>query len=171
MTVTGGIRLAYIQDSFYKMIRDSLSDIGWLTPRPGLRQEVTVLSEQIDPGQEIKPNKVGISSEDILSTDMEVGSNLEENRWEIYIDIFAENEFVGVALAGDIFDIVRGKMSAIGRDDSSLQVKDKDNNDIFICELERVEVNRVRDWERGYNKYWWVVYLEIVDTYYDDVTE
>lgn len=169
MAYTGGKRLLCIQDSFYRMVKDSMDDLGWLTSNPGTRADVTILAEQINPGTEIKPNKVGISSEDLTESEMEMGSNLAENRWDIYIDIFAENEFVGVALAGDIFDILRGKISAIGRTESAFDVYDYvDDSVIFQCDLDNVEVNRVRDWDRPYNKYWWVVACQIVDTYYDD---
>lgn len=154
------------------MINDSMTAKGWLTSNPGARADVTILTEQINPLTEIKPNKIGISSEDLTNREMELGSNLAENRWDIFIDIFAENEFVGVALAGDLFDIIRGKMPSIGRDDSNFPIYDYiDDSLMFYCELENAEVNRVRDWERPYNKYWWVVACQIVDTYYDDQVE
>lgn len=172
MSYAGGIRLGCIQNSFYKMINDSMTAKGWLTSNPGARADVTILTEQINPLTEIKPNKIGISSEDMFDTEMELGSNLQENRWDIFIDIFAENEFVGVALAGDLFDIIRGKMPSIDRGDSNFPVYDyMDDSLMFYCELENAEVNRVRDWERPYNKYWWVVACQIVDTYYDDSME
>ena len=93
----GGKRLACIQDSFYRMVSDSMADLGWLTSNPGTRSDVTILAEQINPGTEIKPNQIGISSEDLTESPWEMGSTLAENRWDIFIDIFAENEFVGVA--------------------------------------------------------------------------
>lgn len=166
---TGGKRLACIQDSFYRMVKDSMEQLGWLTSNPGTRADVTILPEQINPGTEIRPNQIGISSEDLTDAEMEMGSNLAENRWDIYIDIFAENEFVGVALAGDLFDILRGKIAAIGRTTTTFPVYDyADDSIMFECTLENIEINRIRDWDRPYNKYWWVVACQIVDIYYDD---
>lgn len=168
-TYVGGKRLACIQDSFYRMVSDSMGELGWLTSVPGTRADVTILAEQINPGTEIRPNQVGISSEDLTDREMELGSNLAENRWDIFIDIFAENEFVGVALAGDVFDILRGKIAAISRTGTAFPVYDyTDNSIMFNCYLENIEINRIRDWDRPYNKYWWVVACQIVDTYYDD---
>lgn len=165
----GGKRLACIQDSFYRMVSDSMGELGWLTSVPGTRSDVTILAEQINPGTEIRPNQVGISSEDLTDREMELGSNLAENRWDIFIDIFAENEFVGVALAGDVFDILRGKIAAISRTGTAFPVYDyTDDSIMFNCYLENIEINRIRDWDRPYNKYWWVVACQIVDTYYDD---
>lgn len=169
MAYVGGKRLACIQDSFYRMVRDSMDELGWLTSIPGTRADVTILAEQINPGTEIKPNQIGISSEDMSNLDWELGSNLTEDRWDIFIDIFAENEFVGVALSGDIHDILRGKIAAIGRTDKDFPVYDyADDSVMFNCYLENIEINRVRDWDRAYNKYWWVVACQIVDYYYDD---
>lgn len=165
----GGKRLACIQDSFYRMVSDSMGELGWLTSVPGTRADVTILAEQINPGTEIKPNQIGISSEDLTESAWEMGSTLAENRWDIFIDIFAENEFVGVALSGDLFDILRGKMSAIGRTGTLFPVYDYvDNSIMFNCSLENIEINRVRDWDRPYNKYWWIVACQIVDYYTDD---
>jgi len=171
-TYVGGKRLACIQDSFYRMVSDSMADLGWLTSNPGTRSDVTILAEQINPGTEIKPNQIGISSEDLTESAWEMGSTLAENRWDIFIDIFAENEFVGVALSGDLFDILRGKMSAIGRTGTLFPVYDYvDNSIMFNCSLENIEINRVRDWDRPYNKYWWIVACQIVDYYTDDQDE
>jgi hypothetical protein len=171
-TYVGGKRLACIQDSFYRMVSDSMGDLGWLTSNPGTRQDVTILAEQINSGTEIRPNKIGISSEDMTGANWEMGSNLSEDRWDIFIDIFAENEFVGVALAGDIRDILRGKIGEIDRLHANFPVYDyEDDSIMFYCQLENIEINRIRDWDRPYNKYWWVVACQIVDYYYDDNIE
>ena len=165
----GGIRLSCIRDSFHRMVEDSLDQIGWLTPNPGTRSDVEIVAEQLDTLKEIVPNKIAISSEDIVDEEFELGSNLTEDSWEIFIDIFAENESIGLALAGDVRDILRGKMSSIGRTDTNFEVYDyQDDSVMFECQIRNVEIIRVRDWDRSYNKFWWVVACQIVDTYYDD---
>lgn len=168
----GGKRLSCIQDSFYKMVKDAMDGLGWLDSFPGTREDVELLAEPLNPGVEIKPNKVSISTEDITSSEMEMGSVLSESRWDVYIDIFAENEFVGTALAGDVLDILRGKFTSLNRDNPSFDVLDYvDDSVMFSCQLENIEINRVRDWDRPYNRFWWVVACQIVDTYYNDVIE
>ena len=62
-------------------------------------------------------------------------------------------------------------MSAIGRTGTLFPVYDyEDNSVMFNCSLENIEINRVRDWDRPYNKYWWIVACQIVDYYTDDQT-
>lgn len=167
----GGLRLRLIKSSFYYMLQDSMNELGWFNGSNGSRFPVKLLAEQADTKTEIKPNIVAISTEDMDHQDMEMGSNLAENTWKIYIDILAEDEAVGLHLAGDIYDVLRGKISAVGRTRASLEVKDlPPNNDttIFTCQLDGIILHRVRDWDRAYNKYWWIVACDIIDTYYDD---
>lgn len=159
-----------IKDNFYYMMKDSLDALHWFDSALA-QHPVRLLADQVDTSVEIKPNMIGISSEDMDSEEAEMGSNLTENRWSFYIDILAESEPVGLHLSGDIFDILRGKMSEAGRSKPNLEVKDfLSNGDvIFTCQLDRIAINRVRDWNRdAYHKYWWVVGCDIVDTYYDD---
>ena len=166
----GGLRLRLIKDSFYYMLKDSLTELGWFDSRH-TQKPVTLIPEQVNTQIEIKPNVIGVASENLDGREMEMGSNLAENTWEMYIDILAEDEAIGVHLSGDIFDILRGKISAISRTRQSFEVKDlypNQDTTIFTCQLENIVLNRVRDWERPYNKYWWVIGCEIIDTYYDD---
>lgn len=169
-TYVGGLRLRLIKDNFYDMVRLALDDLDWFASGRSTLP-VVLVPEQIDASVEIKPNTIGISTENLFDQEYELGSNLSENRWNVYIDILAEDEAVGVNLSGDVFDILRGKISAISRTRPAFSVYDLPPNDtdvIFTCEIENIEVNRVREWDKPYNKYWWVVACEIVDFYYDD---
>lgn len=165
--VTGGLRKRLIKDNLYFGMYNSLDSLGWFSNTLS-EYPVELLTEQIDPLIEIKPNKVGISSEDITNTEMELGSNLSEDSWEIYFDIFGENEAVSIHLSGDIYDILRGKISG-GLD--RLNVYDLTQVGqpfLFSCDIEEVEIARVREWERPYNKYWWVVGCLVRDSYYGE---
>ena len=152
------------------MVHSSLSELGWVNG--GLStSDVTLLSDQVDPRTEIKPNKVSISAEELSSDEIEMGSNLEQYNWDVYLDIFAEDESVGVHLTGDIYDILRGKMESIGRTGPSFKVYDlriEDEPYLFTCQLENIEESRVREWDAPFNKYWWVIAVTIVDTYYGE---
>jgi hypothetical protein len=166
-TVVGGKRLRYIKDSLYYMLRDSLTDLDWLTTQP-TRKDVTLLAEQIEIGKEIKPNVVAISTEDLFGKSMELGSNGQINTWNLFVDIFAESESLGVHLAGDILDILRGKFASIGRQFPTLEVSDPNGTVLFNCPIDNVELNRVREWDKPFNRYWWVIGFELRDAYYDD---
>lgn len=165
MSVTGGLRKRLIKDNLYIAINNHLGAIGWYNNTIS-ENPVSLLAEQIDPLQEITPNKIGMSSEDITGTDMELGSNLSEDSWEIYFDIFAESESIGVHLSGDIYDILRGKST---HSIDVLNVYDLTQTGqplLFKCEIEDVEIARVREWDKPFNKYWWVVGCLIKDVYY-----
>jgi hypothetical protein len=168
--VVGGLRRRLIKDNFYWMVHSSLSELGWFNG--GLStSDVTLLSDQVDPRTEIKPNKVSISAEELSSDEIEMGSNLEQYNWDVYLDIFAEDESVGIHLTGDIYDILRGKIESIGRTGSSFDVYDlriEDEPYLFTCQLENIEESRVREWDAPFNKYWWVIAVTIVDTYYGE---
>ena len=171
MTIyVGGRRRRLIKDNFYNLINDSLDALDWFDPSRK-HKPVSVVNSQIDNSDEIKPNVVGISTEDLVSEDMELGSNLESNIWSVFVDVFAESENLGLHLAGDIYDIVRGKLPSIGRTDSSFEVLDLSAatpSSLFVCEFESIELGRNRDWAKPYNKFWWTVALEIVDFYSDE---
>lgn len=170
--ITGGLRRRIIKDNFYYMIHDALSGLGWFSsPLTLSNYDVTLVTEQIDPQTEIKPNKIGISTEDLRSFNIEMGSNLEQYNWSIYIDIFAEDESTGIHLSGDIYDVISGKMESLGRTGPVLDVYDYLTDGepyLFTCELENIQMERVREWDKQFNKYWWVIGCDIVDTYFGE---
>ena len=166
--ILGGLRRRLIKDNFYYMLYNSLSDLGWFTGSMS-KQPVTLVPEQIDSRTEIKPNKIGIASEDLDSEEAEMGSDLEQSRWQVYIDIFAEDESIGIHLTGDIYDILRGKFHSLGRKGPILEVYNlmEDGEPyLFTCHIEDIEEARVREWDNPHNKYWWVIAFSIMDTYY-----
>ena len=85
--LTGGLRRRLIKDNLYYVVYDSLAQLGWFNGNNS-NKSVTFVAEQIDTRTEIKPNKVGLSAEDLSNDNIELGSNLDEYRWNIYLDIF-----------------------------------------------------------------------------------
>lgn len=165
MALAGGLRRKLIKASFHEMVKDSMTTLGWFSPTLQAKP-VTLISNQFDVNKEIKPNVVGISMEDIDAEPMELGSTLEEVSWMAYLDIFAEDDSIGTHLYGDLYDILRGKIA--GRTAPVFDVIDltMPTPDVaFTCEILDIEGSRVRDWDRPYNKYWWVVGCRLVDTY------
>lgn len=173
MTYIGGVRNRLVRDNFRRMIEESLSELGWFDSNRN-HLPVTVKSGPFNTSEEILPNVVGISIEDIQSEELELGSILEESRHFAYVDIFAEDDPIGTQLAGDVFDIIRGKFSSLrnsGIADGRLHVYDLSQASpsvIFYCGLEYPEINRNRNWDLKYNKFWWIIAVEIVDAYMDD---
>lgn len=168
-TIVGGLRLSLIQEAFRSLIEDGLDKIGWLTPNPGVRQDVKLLLEQLDVSEKIEPNTLGISFEDTSSNPAETGSILTVENMYAYVDIFAENEFVGQQLAGDVRDILRGKFASHGRSGPEFEVFTPDGELMAVCDMESIEMSRVREFDKPFKRYWWVVGAVIIDNYYDDL--
>ena len=167
MAVVGGLRRRLIKDNFYYMVYNAMSDLNWFNSNLASKP-VTLLAEQIDPTTKITPNKVSIAAEEMSTREWEMGSDLDQFSWEIYLDIFAEDESVGTHLSGDIYDILKGKMSNIGRTGPFFNVYDLTQEAeplLFTCGIERIETARVREWNKDFNKYWWVVGCTVVDYY------
>lgn len=165
----GGKRLRLIKDNFESSIRNSLTTLGWFDNNRR-HAPVTLVAEQLDPHNELSPNIIGIAFDDMIFDEIEVGSSFSENQWSVYIDIFAESESVGLHLAGDIFDILRGKFSVLG-DTDILRVYDLTQatpDQLFYCLLENSDIARVKGWSKPHTKYWWTVYCEIHDYYADE---
>jgi hypothetical protein len=151
------------------MVEASLDALGWMdTDR--YHKPVKVTGTQIDNSIEIQPNVIGISTETSLNQEWEMGSGLEHNVWTFFLDIYAENEDVGIHLAGDLYDIIRGKMPSIGRSLPEIPIYDLTQatpTELFICEFDNVDIGRSRDWMKPFNKFWWTVGFD-VSNYYDN---
>lgn len=169
-TYVGGKRRRLIKDNLFNLLQSCLDDLDWFSTTRKHRP-VEIVNSMVDNSVEIKPNTIGLSAEDLLNDPLELGSGLEDNIWSMFVDIFAENENVGLHLAGDIYDILRGKMSSIGRMDPSFEVMDLSLATpvaIFTCQIENIEFARNRDWAKPFNKFWWTVAFDIVDSYDDE---
>lgn len=168
----GGTRMRLIRDSFHHMVNTSLEDLGWFDTGRS-HNTVQLVTSPIDPSQELTPNIIGVSPEDMSSMEDELGSNLEELRWDFYVDIFAESDVLGLHLMGDLRDTLKGKLPSIGRTGPSFQVYDfrtTTPSELFVCQLENIQVERQREWSKPWMKYWWTILVEVVDHYYDEST-
>jgi hypothetical protein len=163
----GGKLHRLIGDNFYNMIKDSLGDLGWFDEGRG-HESVTMVPEPIGSDENVKPNLIAVSDEDISQSEMELGSNLTEHRFLYYIDVYAESTAVGKNLSGDIKDILEGRFNSIGRDSNRLEVLDLSQSipsHLFYADIEEVTVDRSRFSNRPFEKYWWVIYCDVVFSY------
>lgn len=170
MSYVGGKRQRLIKDNVTTTIRTVLDDLGYFqSSRP--YSAIQVITESIPNSDEIKPNVVAVSAEDIMGLEQELGSGLEENRWTYFLDIYAEKDSLGLSLAGDIRDALRGKMSSIGRTRPHVEILDYSTatpTRLFFVQVENVDFTKVREWNSPIKKVWYVVRFEIVDTYDTD---
>lgn len=163
-TYDAGLRLRFIRDSLFYMVRESMEAAGWFENEPR-RAPVELLPEPVDGSVEIVPNKVAMSTDDTTTLEWELGTDMEQLRWDVYFDVFAENESVGIHIVGDIVAILKGKMPSVGRTSSSFDVydfRDMDEGPIFKCDLEEIDSSRV-DPTTNFNKFYWVIGCQIVD--------
>lgn len=163
--VQGGLRQRLIKDSFYNLINDGLADLGWLTPS-GTRKTVTMRAEPLRSDEEITVNSVIVSVDDLQETTLEMGTNGVVGEWVFYVDVYAENESLGVHLIGDVRAILSGRLASIGRDHSTLPVLDyrmATPSQIFYCELEDINVVRAQGYAKSWQRYWWSCQVTVVD--------
>ena len=169
MAFVGGVRQRLIKDNFALDIEQGLRALGWYdTGRQHL--PVTVIADQFEPAKAIQPNLLGVTLEDLMVSEMEMGSSLEESNYLAFIDVFAENNTIGQHLTGDVLDLLRGKFSQI-KPETILGVKNLGSpakEHLFNCYYENFEVERTRTWDNAYNKFWWTISLDIIDYYMDD---
>lgn len=170
MAYVGGLRARLIKDSLYDMINDSLRSVGWFD---GGRhhKEVTVINEPIPESEEAEPNKVAVSMEGVTQIGLEMGSDYSEHPWICFIDIYAENEALGIHLGTDVRDIIAGRFSSIGRDRPILDVYDLSQATpphIFTVHIEDIEMERNRNNRKHWQKYWWTIAFNLIDDYDDE---
>lgn len=163
-TIVGGLRLRLIRLSVYNMVNDALDQLGWFD---GDRRHATV-NVSDGPFDEITYNAVALTYDPIDDEDVEMGSNLQENTWTGYADVYAESDALGLHLAGDIRDILRGKMPSIGCYRPQVVVYDytmATPPELFICEIEGVVLDKARD---SKHPNWYSVRFDLVDAYGDE---
>jgi hypothetical protein len=175
----GGLRARLIRDSFEKMLRDALDARGWFdTDRR--HSPITLISGAYDWDEPIPLNTLSIAAEDLSSDEIELGSNAAEDRWTVWVDFYAESEPLGMDVAHDIRDILRGKMPAIDRIAPIFPVLDftvdlveppeppEPPPILFYCDIEDVVVDRARGFTRPHERYWYAVRCDIVDEFFDE---
>lgn len=172
----GGTRTRLISDSFYQMIRQSLMALDWFNPARQ-HEPVELVRGEVSWDEPTAINTLAISDVDITDTEIELGSNLTEDRWSVYVDFYAENDSLGTHMAGDIRDILRGKMPSIGRDRpicsvyDYTQVLDPDVDVapfLFNVDIENVMLDRAHNASRPWMQHWFSVRTDLVDEYGDE---
>jgi len=164
----GGFRYRLIHESLFQMISDSLDQLGWFDGQPG-RENVRIVPEALPLQVEIPLNTIALVDLDMSDTDDEMGSNLSETRWTFYVDFYAADKSIGIHLINDVRDIMKGKMSSIGRISPSFGVYDYSLAtpvEVFVCQIEDVMVDKAANVQNEWLKNWYTCRFDVVDTYY-----
>lgn len=169
MVVVGGRRTRLITIAFHAMITDSLDALGWFNTGRD-HQPLSIIVRPNDWDETVGFNSLAITIEDAFDNEAEMGSLLTEDRWTFTIDVYAEDDAVGIHLINDVKDILRGKMPSIGRGGPIFPVADitVGPDPIFHCDIERVVVDRARGFTKAWQQHWWACRCDVVDTYGDE---
>jgi hypothetical protein len=165
----GGTRARLINDSIWNTLNSSLTALGWFNS--GRRHSpITLLAEQVAWDEPITPNTIAFVPENLTDQPWELGSEFSENRWTYYLDFFAEDEDISIQVAGDIMDILRGKLSLIGRGFGPMidicDYSQPGHYKIGYITIENVTVTRAPTYPQRWMRYMRTVRFEACD-YYD----
>ncbi len=163
MTYSGGMRLRLIFDSFYMMLRNSLSESGLLDTTPaGWKNSVKIIPEPVDPSKKVEPNTISLMADFMNPSPAELGSYRQRRDQDVYVDIFAESERAGIHIMGDLLSAIEGE----SRDTDVLPVFDYSQvgqPEVFYCEIKDIEAVRLEDGEKGFNRFWWRIGCTLED--------
>ena len=171
-TFVGGLRMRLISDNFFEMVRQALEDRHWFDS--GRQHEpLELVRGEVQWTDPINVNTLAISDVDINDADLEMGSNYTEDTWTMYVDFYAESDSLGLDVAGDIRDILRGKIPSIGRSRPVLQVYDLTQDPvppdpIFYCDIEAVTMDRSHNASRVQSYHWFSISCRVVDEFGDE---
>ena len=167
----GGLRARLVHDSVFNMLRDALTALGWFAPS-ATHTPITFISEPLDPNVEVPLNTIAIADADDRGDDIEMGSLLQELRWQIFVDFFAENDAIGLHLIRDVKDVLEGRMPSIGRTGPFVNVYDYTLATpavLFAVDIEDVFTDKGRDFPQPWLRNWRSCGFTVVDTYADEV--
>ena len=169
-TYVGGLRARLVHDSIHAMLRAALDNLGWFTASPS-HAPITFLSEPLAPDVQVPFNTLALADEDDRGDEIELGSQLQELRWQMYVDFFGENDAISLHVIRDVKDILEGRMPSIGRSRPTADVYDYTLATpvvIFTVDIEDVFTDKARDFPQPWLRHWRSCGFTVVDTYSDE---
>lgn len=175
MTIEGGKRDRMIIESFYWMLRNSLTSLGWFEAG---RQHlpINMIPVPVSSRDEIPYNTLVVNWEDIDGTDAELGSNALELVHTAFVDFYAEppppdgngGEALGKHLIGDVRSIIIGEMPSIGRSWPTLDVLDYSlatPTYLFTVEFDthRTRTSKVHHANQPWERWWYTCVVEVIE--------
>lgn len=170
MAHVGGLRARLIRDSVYNAINNALADLGWFEASAN-RAPVTFRPAPCPLDEQVPPNTLALSDENNDAADLELGSALAEFTWSMFVDIYGEDDAVALHLAGDVADILAGRMPSVGRSRPVIDVYDYTLATpvvIFTVEVIEVHKDRAHGYPQPWLRFWRSVPFKVVDSYTDE---
>lgn len=171
-TIVGGLRARLIRESLFHKLDTALTSLGWFDPtRP--HSPITFVQKKYNQSEPILINSIGLSDESTSDdAEVELGSNLSEDRWTMYVDFFAESDAIGLHLIRDVRDVLLGKMPSISCGDPSFDVFNYTQatpSIIFRCQIENIMIDRPDTFLHPWLEHWYACQFVVVDQYLDEV--
>lgn len=156
-TLTGGLRDRMLVQSIREQITDELTTLGWMAGGRNHSPLVLITGFPTDQG-EVEPNTVAFSMDTGAGRDLELGSNAEQHEMVMFVDMFMEDDSVGLELSGDVY--------AFLKKNRALNVYDYENAKVvdFRVDIERVDRKKPVRATQAWQKYWHIVSFSAVDT-------
>lgn len=175
--IRGGLRSRLIVDSVRTAVISTLQQLGWFDPTvfdvpAGVRrhQPFRYIARPADWSSNILPNAVAISADDITGDDAAFGGDVEDT-FEIYIDVFAEDDAVGWQVSYDIRDSLYGKNPELGMLGPQIDVYDfrlATPASFTTVDIEEIRVDRSQGEAREWQRHWFMLRLSLIDEHNDE---
>jgi hypothetical protein len=166
----GGIRDRLIHESLVNLVTTGLTQIGWFNSNR-THDPLTILPEQKHWDEDLAYNTITIAPDTQDPEDWELGAYASKTSTVFYIDVYGQNEALGQQISGDIRDIVQGKFSAQGVYPGQMTVMDYTQATpvpAFVVEINNVTRDRARNWPHKFQRFLYIIRLEVVDYYTRD---
>jgi hypothetical protein len=109
--IVGGLRARLVRDSFSELVQQGLTALGWFDPGRSHRP-VTMVAKPKHWTVPVKANTITVDFTGSTVEEWEVGSPLTQDTAIAYVEVYAENDSVGLHIANDIRDWLRGRLQA-----------------------------------------------------------
>lgn len=176
--IRGGLRARLVIDSVRFAIISTLDQLGWFEPTvydtpPGIRRHrpFRYIARPVNWATAIEPNAIAISSQDVGDNDLAFGGEVED-RHEIYVDLFAQDDSVGWQVSYDIRDSLLGKNPELGTLGPQVDVYDfrqPTPSPFATVDVDLIRVDRTQGEAREWQRHWFMMRILVEDDYVDEV--
>lgn len=168
MTVyVGGLRARLVRDSVFHCIDKLMTDLGWYAPADS-HQPIRFLADPLPLDVEVPLNTMALSEDGDAPDEIELGSQLAEHNWSMFVDFYGENEALALHVVRDIADGLAGRMSSLGRFAPLIEVYDWTLATpvcIFTVQLEQIKTERAHNFPHPWLRHWYSCSFTVIDTY------
>jgi hypothetical protein len=158
----GGLRDRMVFECFANMVKSSLTTLGWFESgrsHAPINWRTSIVPEH----EELPINTLTCASEDVRSEELEIGTGLSEDRTVVILDFYAENDALGRHVAGDIRDILRGKLVTDHPGFVVYDLRESPPVPFSFAEIEGVMLDRAEGFDAPFRRHWFSVLCELVE--------